>query len=37
MAAASHPQTVITIHYANDVNVDPFGHPLRLRISTKLS
>jgi DMSO/TMAO reductase YedYZ molybdopterin-dependent catalytic subunit len=36
MAAASHPQTILAIHYANDNIADPFGYPFRLRISTKL-
>jgi DMSO/TMAO reductase YedYZ molybdopterin-dependent catalytic subunit len=36
MATALHPQTLLATHYAKTVLPDPFGYPLRLRMSTKL-
>ncbi len=36
MATALHPQTLLATRYANDTLADPFGYPLRLRMSTKL-
>ena len=36
MASALHPQTLLATRYADDVLADPFGFPLRLRMSTKL-
>ena len=36
MATALHPQTILATKYAGEDLGDPFGHPLRLRTSTKL-
>ena len=36
MASALHPQTLLATKYAGDTLADPFGFPLRLRMSTKL-
>ena len=36
MATALHPQTLLATSYADDTLADPFGYPLRLRMSTKL-
>ena len=36
MATALHPQTLLAIDYAGETMTDPFGYPLRLRMSTKL-
>jgi DMSO/TMAO reductase YedYZ molybdopterin-dependent catalytic subunit len=36
MATALHPQTLLAMTYAGDTLADPFGYPLRLRMSTKL-
>ncbi len=36
MATALHPQTLLATRYADDPLADPFGYPLRLRMSTKL-
>ena len=36
MATALHPQTLLATKYADEVLADPFGFPLRLRMSTKL-
>lgn len=36
MATALHPQTLLATKYADETLPDPFGYPLRLRMSTKL-
>ena len=36
MATALHPQTLLATRYADATLADPFGYPLRLRMSTKL-
>ena len=36
MATALHPQTILAMDYAGATITDPFGFPLRLRMSTKL-
>ena len=36
MPTALHPQTILATKYARDTIADPFGYPLRLRMSTKL-
>ena len=36
MPTALHPQTILATKYARDPITDPFGFPLRLRMSTKL-
>lgn len=36
MATALHPQTLLATRYAGETLGDPFGFPLRLRMSTKL-
>lgn len=36
MASALHPQTILATQYAREKLADPFGFPLRLRMSTKL-
>ncbi|MFH6787324.1 MULTISPECIES: molybdopterin-dependent oxidoreductase [Methylobacterium] len=36
MATALHPQTLLATTYAGETLPDPFGYPLRLRMSTKL-
>ena len=36
MATALHPQTLLATRYADGTLADPFGYPLRLRMSTKL-
>ncbi len=36
MATALHPQTLLATRYADSTLADPFGYPLRLRMSTKL-
>ena len=36
MATALHPQTLLATRYAGEKLADPFGFPLRLRMSTKL-
>ena len=36
MATALHPQTLLALDYADEPLADPFGFPLRLRMSTKL-
>ncbi len=36
MATALHPQTILATQYAREPLADPFGFPLRLRMSTKL-
>jgi DMSO/TMAO reductase YedYZ molybdopterin-dependent catalytic subunit len=36
MATALHPQTLLALDYADEALADPFGFPLRLRMSTKL-
>ena len=36
MATALHPQTLLATRYGDDIIADPFGYPLRLRMSTKL-
>ena len=36
MATALHPQTLLATQYADETLADPFGYPLRLRMSTKL-
>jgi len=36
MATALHPQTMLATQYADETLADPFGYPLRLRMSTKL-
>ncbi len=36
MATALHPQTILATQYARAPLADPFGFPLRLRMSTKL-
>ena len=36
MATALHPQTLLATRYAGSTLADPFGYPLRLRMSTKL-
>jgi len=36
MATALHPQTLLATKYADETLADPFGYPMRLRMSTKL-
>jgi DMSO/TMAO reductase YedYZ molybdopterin-dependent catalytic subunit len=36
MATALHPQTLLATQYAGEPLADPFGFPVRLRMSTKL-
>jgi DMSO/TMAO reductase YedYZ molybdopterin-dependent catalytic subunit len=36
MATAMHPQTLLALDYAGETIADPYGFPLRLRMSTKL-
>jgi len=36
MATALHPQTLLATQYGGDTLADPFGYPMRLRMSTKL-
>jgi DMSO/TMAO reductase YedYZ molybdopterin-dependent catalytic subunit len=36
MASALHPQTILAMQYGGDALADPFGYPVRLRMSTKL-
>jgi DMSO/TMAO reductase YedYZ molybdopterin-dependent catalytic subunit len=36
MATALHPQTLLALRYGGDTLADPFGFPVRLRMSTKL-
>ena len=36
MATALHPQTLLATQYAGQTLADPFGFPVRLRMSTKL-
>jgi len=36
MASALHPQTILAVRYAGQTIADPFGYPLRLRMSVKL-
>ena len=36
MATALHPQTLLATGYGREALTDPFGFPLRLRMSTKL-
>ena len=36
MATALHPQTILALDYGGETITDPFGFPLRLRMSTKL-
>jgi DMSO/TMAO reductase YedYZ molybdopterin-dependent catalytic subunit len=36
MATALHPQTLLALQYGGDPLADPFGFPMRLRMSTKL-
>jgi DMSO/TMAO reductase YedYZ molybdopterin-dependent catalytic subunit len=36
MATALHPQTILATRYGGDTLADPFGYPVRLRMSTKL-
>ena len=36
MATALHPQTLLALQYGGDTLADPFGFPVRLRMSTKL-
>ena len=36
MATALHPQTLLALQYGGDTLTDPFGFPVRLRMSTKL-
>ena len=36
MATALHPQTLLATKYAKETLADPYGYPLRLRMSTKL-
>ncbi len=36
MATALHPQTLLATKYAGETLADPFGYPLRLRMTTKL-
>ena len=36
MATALHPQTLLATKYAGEMLADPFGFPVRLRMSTKL-
>jgi DMSO/TMAO reductase YedYZ molybdopterin-dependent catalytic subunit len=36
MASALHPQTILATKYAREPITDPFGFPVRLRMSTKL-
>jgi DMSO/TMAO reductase YedYZ molybdopterin-dependent catalytic subunit len=36
MATALHPQTLLATEYAGETLPDPFGYPLRLRMSVKL-
>ncbi len=36
MATALHPQTILATQYGGDTLADPFGYPVRLRMSTKL-
>ena len=36
MATALHPQTLLALDYAKETLPDPYGFPLRLRMSTKL-
>jgi DMSO/TMAO reductase YedYZ molybdopterin-dependent catalytic subunit len=36
MATALHPQTLLAMQYGGEALSDPFGYPLRLRMSTKL-
>lgn len=36
MATAMHPQTLLAVAYAGETLPDPYGFPLRLRMSTKL-
>ena len=36
MRTALHPQTLLATRYAGETLADPFGFPLRLRMSTKL-
>jgi DMSO/TMAO reductase YedYZ molybdopterin-dependent catalytic subunit len=36
MATALHPQTILATQYGGDPLADPFGYPVRLRMSTKL-
>ena len=36
MRTALHPQTLLATRYAHETLADPFGFPLRLRMSTKL-
>jgi DMSO/TMAO reductase YedYZ molybdopterin-dependent catalytic subunit len=36
MATALHPQTLLATRYAGETLADPFGFPVRLRMSTKL-
>jgi DMSO/TMAO reductase YedYZ molybdopterin-dependent catalytic subunit len=36
MATALHPQTILALKYGGDTLADPFGYPVRLRMSNKL-
>ena len=36
MATALHPQTLLALQYGGNTLADPFGFPMRLRMSTKL-
>lgn len=36
MATALHPQTLLATKYGGETLADPFGYPVRLRMSTKL-
>ena len=36
MATALHPQTLLALRYGGETLADPFGFPMRLRMSTKL-
>ena len=36
MASALHPQTMLALQYGGQTLADPFGFPVRLRMSTKL-
>ena len=36
MATALHPQTLLALRYGGETLADPFGYPVRLRMSTKL-
>ena len=36
MATALHAQTLLALQYGGDTLADPFGFPMRLRMSTKL-